>query len=154
LRSNIEAISEFVYYQIASNFHREAKEIGDVMIVGGENYGQGSSREHAALAPRYLGVRAKVAKSFARIHKANLCNFGILPLTFKNSADYQGLSKGSKVVFREIRKRIEQGDTEIPIEVNGQQIVTLLDVSQRQRQALLAGGTLNFVKKELQSQNS
>ncbi|MGD8529663.1 MAG: aconitate hydratase, partial [Syntrophobacterales bacterium] len=77
-----------------------------------------------------------------------------LPLTFKNSADYQGLSKGSKVVFREIRKRIEQGDTEIPIEVNGQQIVTLLDVSQRQRQALLAGGTLNFVKKELQSQNS
>jgi len=154
LRSNIEAISEFVYYQIASNFHREAKEIGDVMIVGGENYGQGSSREHAALAPRYLGVRAKVAKSFARIHKANLCNFGILPLTFKNSADYQGLSKGSKVVFREIRKRIEQGDTEIPMEVNGQQIVTLLDVSQRQRQALLAGGTLNFVKKELQSQNS
>ena len=154
LRSNIEAISEFVYYQIASNFHSEAKEIGDVMIVGGENYGQGSSREHAALAPRYLGVRAKVAKSFARIHKANLCNFGILPLTFKNPEDYQRLGKGAKVVFREIRKRIEQGDTEIPIEVNGHQIATLLDVSQRQRQALLAGGTLNFVKKELQSQKA
>ena len=154
LRSNIEAISEFVYYQIASNFHKEAKEIGDVMIVGGENYGQGSSREHAALAPRYLGVRAKVAKSFARIHKANLCNFGILPLTFKNPEDYQRLGKGAKVVFREIRKRIEQGDTEIPIEVNGHQIATLLDVSQRQRQALLAGGTLNFVKKELQSQKA
>jgi len=125
-----------------------------VVIVGGENYGQGSSREHAALAPRYLGVRAKVAKSFARIHKANLCNFGILPLTFKNPEDYQGLSKGTKVVFREIRKRIEQGETEIPIEVNGKQIVTLLDVSQRQRQALLAGGTLNLVKKELQSQKT
>jgi len=154
LRSNIEAISEFVYYQISPNFHSEAKDKGEVVIVGGENYGQGSSREHAALAPRYLGVRAKVAKSFARIHKANLCNFGILPLTFKNPEDYQRLSKGNKVVFREIRKRIEQGDTEIPIEVNGQQIVTLLDVSLRQRQALLAGGTLNFVKKELQSQNS
>jgi aconitate hydratase len=149
LRSNIEAISEFVYYQIAANFHSEAKEIGDVMIVGGENYGQGSSREHAALAPRYLGVRAKVAKSFARIHKANLCNFGILPLTFKNPEDYQRLTKGTKVVFREIRKHIENGDTEIPIEFNGQQIVTLLDVSQRQRQALLAGGTLNAVKEEL-----
>jgi aconitate hydratase len=154
LRSNIEAISEFVYYQIASNFHNEAKEIGDVIIVGGENYGQGSSREHAALAPRYLGVRAKVAKSFARIHKANLCNFGILPLTFKNPEDYKRLSKGTKVVFHEIRKLIEQGDSEIPIAVNGQQIFTLLDVSQRQRQALLAGGTLNLVKKELKSQNS
>jgi len=154
LRSNIEAISEFVYYQIASNFHSEAKEVGDVVIVGGENYGQGSSREHAALAPRYLGVRAKVAKSFARIHKANLCNFGILPLTFKNPEDYQKLSKGNKVIFRDIRKRIEEGETEIPIEVNGHQIATLLDVSQRQRQALLAGGTLNFVKKELQSQKA
>ncbi|MEJ2364352.1 MAG: aconitate hydratase [Deltaproteobacteria bacterium] len=149
LRSNIEAISEFVYYQIAPNFHSEAKEIGAVMIIGGENYGQGSSREHAALAPRYLGVRAKVTKSFARIHKANLCNFGILPLTFKNPEDYQRLTKGTKAVFREIRKRIENGDTEIPIEVNGQQIVTFLDVSQRQRQALLAGGTLNAVKEEL-----
>jgi aconitate hydratase len=154
LRSNIEAISEFVYYQIASNFHNEAKETGDVIIVGGENYGQGSSREHAALAPRYLGVRAKVAKSFARIHKANLCNFGILPLTFKNPEDYKRLSKGTKVIFREIRKLIEKGDSEIPIEVNGQQIYTLLDVSQRQRQALLAGGTLNLVRKELKSQNT
>jgi len=151
LRSNIEAISEFVYYQIASNFHRDAKEIGNVLIVGGENYGQGSSREHAALAPRYLGVRAKVAKSFARIHKANLCNFGILPLTFENPEDYQRLSKGTKVVFHEIRKRIERGDTKIPIDSNGQQIVTILDVSPRQRQALLAGGTLNFVKQQLES---
>jgi aconitate hydratase len=154
LRSNIEAISEFVYYQIASNFHSEAKEVGDVLIVGGENYGQGSSREHAALAPRYLGVRAKIAKSFARIHKANLCNFGILPLTFENPDDYQRLSKGTTVIFREIRKHIEQGDTKIPVEVNGQKISTLLDVSQRQRQALLAGGTLNFVREQLQSQKT
>ncbi|PNV85225.1 MAG: aconitate hydratase, partial [Desulfobacteraceae bacterium] len=153
LRSNIEAISEFVYYQISPNFHSEAKEKGEVVIVGGENYGQGSSREHAALAPRYLGVRAKVTKSFARIHKANLCNFGILPLTFKDPQDYQKLSTGTQVVFRDIRNRIQRGDTEIPVEVNGQTLITLLDVSQRQRQALLAGGTLNVVKRELEASN-
>ena len=152
LRSNIEAISEFVYYQIASNFHSEAKEKGEVVIIGGENYGQGSSREHAALAPRYLGVRAKIAKSFARIHKANLCNFGILPLIFKNPEDYQKFHKGTKVVLREIRKHIEAGDTEIPVQVDGHPVLTCLDVSQRQRQALLAGGTLNFVKRELDGQ--
>jgi aconitate hydratase len=151
LRSNIEAISEFVYYQISPNFHSDAKEKGEVAIIGGENYGQGSSREHAALAPRYLGVRAKVTKSFARIHKANLCNFGILPLTFKDPQDYQKLSTGAQVVFRDIKDRIQQGDTEIPVEVNGQTIITLLDVSQRQRQALLAGGTLNVVKQELEA---
>ncbi len=97
LRSNIEAISEFVFYQIAPDFSKECKEKGNVVVVGGENYGQGSSREHAALAPRYLGVRAKIAKSFARIHKANLCNFGILPLTFKDPADYEKFEKGKKV---------------------------------------------------------
>jgi aconitate hydratase len=154
LRSNIEAISEFVYYQISADFHKEAKESGKVAIVGGENYGQGSSREHAALAPRYLGVRAKIAKSFARIHKANLCNFGILPLTFKDPNDYQRLHKGASVVFRDIRNLIEKGETEIPVEINGQIVITLLDVSQRQRQSLLAGGTLNFVKQELAGQGA
>ena len=123
--------------------------MGSVVIIGGENYGQGSSREHAALAPRYLGVKAKIAKSFARIHKANLCNFGILPLTFKDTADYQLFSKRSKIILSDIRSRVEQGDTEIPVEVEGQRIITLLEVSQRQRQALLAGGALNFVKQQL-----
>jgi len=87
LRSNIEAISEFVYSQLDADFARNCKKKEAVVVVGGDNYGQGSSREHAALAPRYLGVRAKIAKSFARIHKANLCNFGILPLTFKDPND-------------------------------------------------------------------
>jgi len=152
LRSNIEAISEFVYYQIDSDFHLEAKEKGDVVIVGGDNYGQGSSREHAALAPRYLGIRAKIAKSFARIHKANLCNFGIIPLIFQDPEDYKRLGKGTKIVFPEIRKRIEQGDTEIPMEINSHRVITRLEVSQRQRQGLLAGGTLNFVKEQLESE--
>ena len=150
LRSNIQAISEFVYSQIAPEFHRECKEKGSVVVIGGENYGQGSSREHAALAPRYLGVRAKIVKSFARIHKANLCNFGILPLTFQDPADYERCCKGSRMVFPGIRKLLASGAREIPVEVDGHRIVTLLDVSDRQRQHLLAGGTLNFVKNELQ----
>jgi aconitate hydratase len=148
-RSNIEAISEFVYSPIDPDFAKECKARGAVVVIGGENYGQGSSREHAALAPRYLGVRAKIVKSFARIHKSNLCNFGIVPLTFKDRSDYDRLSKGTMVVFPDIRRRIERGDREIPVDVDGQTIITVLDVSERQRKHLLAGGTLNFVKQEL-----
>jgi aconitate hydratase len=147
-RSNIEALSEFVFSQVDPDFAKECKARGTVVVVGGENYGQGSSREHAALAPRYLGVRAKIVKSFARIHKSNLCNFGILPLTFKDPADYDKMNKGAKLVFPDVRKRIERGDREIPAEVDGVAIVTILDVSDRQRKHLLAGGTLNFVKEE------
>jgi aconitate hydratase len=151
LRSNIEAISEFVFYQIDPAFHKECKEAGSVVVIGGENYGQGSSREHAALAPRYLGVRVKISKSFARIHKANLCNFGILPLVFKDPLDYDRLDKGAKVVLPDIRRRMQNGDKEIPVQVNGSQIMAVLDVSDRQRKHLLAGGTLNYVKEELRN---
>ena len=149
LRSNIEAISEFVFSQIDPDFAKESKARGAVIVVGGENYGQGSSREHAALAPRYLGVRAKIVKSFARIHKSNLCNFGILPLTFKDPQDHAKLKKGAKLVFPEVRERISRGDTEIPVKVDNAVITTILDVSDRQRKHLLAGGTLNFVKEQL-----
>jgi aconitate hydratase len=149
LRSNIEAISEFVYYQIDPDFHKKAKNKEAVVVVGGENYGQGSSREHAALAPRYLGVRAKIVKGFARIHKANLCNFGILPLTLKDPDDYDRLREGARVTFPDVRKRIEKGDVEIPVKVDGHDILTVLEVSRRQRQYLLAGSALNLVKEEL-----
>ena len=148
-RSNIEAISEFVYSQIDPDFAKECKARGMVIVIGGENYGQGSSREHAALAPRYLGVRAKIVKSYARIHKSNLCNFGIIPLTFKDPKDYDRVNKGTKMVFPDIRRRIERGDREMPAEVDGQTIITVLDVSERQRKHLLAGGALNFVKNDL-----
>jgi aconitate hydratase len=151
LRSNIEAISKFVFYQIAPDFHVHCRDIGDGAVIGGENYGQGSSREHAALAPRYLGIRIKITKSYARIHKANLCNFGILPLTFKNPADYDLLNETSVLVLPDIRRRIEQGDAEIPVRVDGREIITLLEVSKRQRQSLLAGGMLNLVRQELES---
>lgn len=150
LRSNIEAISDFVYSPVDPDFAKEAKAMGTVVIIGGENYGQGSSREHAALAPRYLGVRAKIVKSFARIHKSNLCNFGILPLTFRDPKDYEQMHKGAKVVFPDIRERVARGDREVPVKVDNKTVMTILDVSDRQRQHLLAGGTLNFVKQEME----
>jgi len=149
LRSNIEAISRFVFYQVNQDFHKECKERQHSAVIGGENYGQGSSREHAALAPRYLGVRIKIAKSFARIHKANLCNFGIIPLRFKEAGDYDRVMKGSRVVLPNVSTHIEKSDVEIPVEVDGNHIITLLEVSDRQRKYLLAGGALNFIKKEL-----
>jgi aconitate hydratase len=146
LRSNVEALSEFVFSQIEPDFHKVCKEKGDVAVVGGDNYGQGSSREHAALAPRFLGVRVKLAKSFARIHEANLCNFGILPLVLKDPSDYDLLHKGMTLVLPAVRRRIEQGEVAIPVEVDGRRIITLLEVSDRQRKQLLAGGALNHVK--------
>ncbi len=149
LRSNIPALSEFVFSQIEPDFYKICKEKDNIIVVGGENYGQGSSREQAALAPRYLGVRAKIAKSFARIHKANLCNFGIIPLTFKDPSDYEKMNVGSSIILEDIRKNIEAGEKEIRVKVDGTTIMTLLDVSERQRKFLLAGGALNFVRAEL-----
>ncbi|QVW34284.1 aconitate hydratase [Geobacter sulfurreducens] len=146
-RSNVPAISQFVFEQLDPEFHKRAREKGNGVVIGGENYGQGSSREHAALAPRYLGIRAKIVKSFARIHKANLVNFGILPLTFKNPADYDLLKQGDRLELPDVRRLVASGAVEIPVRVGGKEIVTLLDVSDRQRQELLAGGTLNYVKR-------
>jgi aconitate hydratase len=146
LRSNIPAISLHVFEQIDAEFPARAKATGNGVVIGGENYGQGSSREHAAIAPRYLGIRAKIVKSFARIHKANLVNFGILPLVFKNPADADSFKQGDTISFPGVRYLVESGASEIPLLVNGNEVITLLDVSDRQRQELLAGGTLNFVK--------
>ncbi len=146
-RSNIPAISQFVFEQLDPDFHKRAREKGNGVVIGGENYGQGSSREHAALAPRYLGIRAKIVKSFARIHKANLVNFGILPLIFKNAADYDLLKQGDRLIFPDVRRLVASGAVEIPVLVDGREIITVLDVSDRQRQELLTGGTLNYVKK-------
>jgi len=153
LRSNIEAISEYVFHLVDPEFVRRVRGRGDLGVIGGENYGQGSSREHAALAPRHLGVRVKIAKSFARIHQANLCNFGILPLRFQDFADYDGIALGERLVFDGLRRRLEQGDSLIPVRVGRREIVTILDVSNRQRQHLLAGSSLNFIRNELSGQS-
>jgi aconitate hydratase len=145
-RSNIPAISQFVFEQIDPEFHKRAKDKGCGVIIAGENYGQGSSREHAALAPRYLGIRVKIAKSFARIHKANLVNFGIVPLIFKNPSDYDSIQQGDLLTFCNIRSQIADGKREIGVESKGRIITTILDVSEKERMELLAGGTLNYVK--------
>ncbi|GFO53682.1 aconitate hydratase [Geomonas sp. Red276] len=147
-RSNIPAISRFVFEQADPEFSERAKVKGNGAVVAGVNYGQGSSREHAALAPRFLGIRVKIAKGFARIHRSNLINYGILPLTFKDPADYDGLNQGDRLKFARLRGLVEGGATEIPVEVNGREIVTLLDVTDRERRELLAGGLLNVVKEE------
>lgn len=145
-RSNIPKISEFVFDVIDENFSRRASEKGDGVVIGGENYGQGSSREHAALAPRFLGIRAKIVKSFARIHKDNLIDFGIIPLTFKNRNDYDGINQGDSVELDDIRRLIEEGKDEIPVRIGGKTVITVLEVSGRQRKILIAGGVLNLVR--------
>jgi predicted aconitate hydratase len=146
-RSNIGAISQFVFEIIDAGFPARAKEKGGGFVVGGENYGQGSSREHAALAPRYLGVKAKIAKSFARIHKDNLINFGIVPLVFADPADYESIRQDDTVSMAVIRKMVDEGASEIPIQVNGKEVKTRLEVSDRQRRILLAGGILNLARR-------
>jgi aconitate hydratase len=146
-RSNIPAISEFVFERIDPEFPQRARDNNGGIVIGGDNYGQGSSREHAALAPRYLGVRAKIVKSFARIHKANLVNFGILPLTFTDSSDYDHIESGDLITIPNIRIKIAEGKTDIPIQVGSKTIMTQLKISDRQRKILLAGGILNLVSK-------
>jgi aconitate hydratase len=144
-RSNIPAISNFVFSNVDPTFAERCRETGDGVIIGGENYGQGSSREHAAIAPRFLGIRAKIVKSFARIHKANLINFGILPLTFVNPADYDRIAQGDMVRINGVRTTIEEGSSEFAVEIGGRPVQVRLDVADRDRTILLAGGLINTV---------
>jgi len=151
LRSNLPAISEYVYKNIDPEFSKKALEVKNkglaVGIVGGENYGQGSSREHAALAPRYLGVRIKLAKSFARIHRSNLINFGILPLVFENKDDYNKIEPGDTFIIKNIRKALLEGEKKVIITIKGkEEIPAILELSQRERNCILAGSLLNLAK--------
>ena len=149
-RSNIPEISKFVFDALEPDFYDNAKKAGKGLIVGGENYGQGSSREHAALAPMYLGVKAVIVKSFARIHKANLVNFGIMPLTFKNASDYDDLSKGSKLSFPSFRKDIESGNEVKALDAaSGREYTFVHDLDKKAVEVLLSGGMLNYTKKSL-----
>lgn len=148
LRSNIPAISQHCFTVCDEKFPERAKKLGKSVIVGGENYGQGSSREHAALAPLYLGVKAVIVKSFARIHKANLINAGILPLTFKNPGDYEKISQGDELEFNGLREAVKNGG-DIVVKLGGKEILLELDISDRDREILLAGGLLDFTREAL-----
>ncbi len=146
LRSNLPAISLFAFTRLDPEFPRRVQGKGEGAIVGGENYGQGSSREHAALAPRYLGVRVKLVKSFARIHLANLINFGILPLTFENPGDYDLLSQGQTLELAGVKQLILDGAERLPLKVGDKQVWVRVDLSKRQRQLLAVGGALNLAR--------
>ncbi len=145
-RSNIPAISRFVFEILDPTFPDRAEDAHAGFVVGGENYGQGSSREHAAISPRYLGIRAKFVKSFARIHKANLINFGILPLVFENPADYEVISQGAVIRLENVKAQIREGKDTIVGEIveTGRKILLKLSVTDRERQILLAGGLINL----------
>ncbi len=149
LRSNIPAIAEYVYFQVDPTFAQRAKEKGGGFIVGGENYGQGSSREHAALAPMYLGLKAVVAKSFARIHWNNLINFGILPLVFVNPDDYDRVDQGDQLEIRDTRQAIQSG-TAVTLHNKTKNIEIPLQhtLTPRQIGIMLDGGLLNHIRKQ------
>ena len=145
-RSNIPFLSKFCFAVCDESFASRALEAKSSVIVGGSNYGQGSSREHAALVPLYLGVKAVVAKSFARIHAANLINAGILPLTFKNPEDYELLSQDDKITLENVFDGMEKG--EITLKANGKEIPLVCSYTQRQIDILKAGGLLAYTKGE------
>lgn len=145
LRSNIPAISEFVFEKVDKDFVKRAKEKGGGFLIGGVNYGQGSSREHAALVPMYLGVKAVIAKSFARIHRANLVNFGILPLTFENENDYNLFDLGDTIELPDIKNKLKSG---IKLIINNltknKEIRVTHMLTPREIDVLCVGGLLNY----------
>ncbi len=147
LRSNIPKISEYCFAVCDEKFHDRALELGKSIIVGGSNYGQGSSREHAALAPLYLGVKAVIVKSFARIHMANLINAGIIPLTFANEADYDRIDQMDELKMANL-KNVMTNDAELTVTnvTKGFDFKVKLDLSDRQREMLKAGGLLNYTR--------
>ena len=145
-RSNIPHLSKFCFEVCDPSFPERAKEAGDGIIIGGSNYGQGSSREHAALVPMYLGIRCVIAKSFARIHIANLINAGILPLTFADPADYDALEQDHVLKLTDIPGGMASGKITIINETTGKTILANCDLSDRQQKILTCGGLLNYTK--------
>lgn len=151
-RSNLPQISEFTFEDVDSNYvkrGKDTKEHGGHAIVAGYNYGQGSSREHAALAPRYLGLRVAIVKDFARIHWQNLINFGVLPLTFTNEADYDKLADGDVLKFDDLRNQFMQGDKlTATLKEKGEKITVAHYLSERQKEIILQGGLINWIKEK------
>lgn len=146
-RSNVPKLAEFCFTVCDPTFPERAKRAGEGIIVGGANYGQGSSREHAALVPLYLGIRAVIAKSFARIHMANLINFGIVPLTFADPDDYDRLGEGDTLRIADFRGAVGSRDTvTLTDDTTGREVLLRLDFTERQREILLAGGLLHYTK--------
>lgn len=151
LRSNIPKISQHCFTVCDEEFPRRAKNMGKSIIVGGSNYGQGSSREHAALAPLYLGVKAVLVKSFARIHRANLINAGILPLTFVNEADYDKIGQGDEIAIENVKESVLADKSELTLvnKTTGAEIPVLCELTGRTKDIILAGGLLDYTRESL-----
>ncbi len=151
LRSNIPKISQHCFTVCDEEFPRRAKNMGKSIIVGGSNYGQGSSREHAALAPLYLGVKAVLVKSFARIHRANLINAGILPLTFVNEADYEKIGQGDEIAIENVKESVLADKSELTLvnKTTGAEIPVLCELTGRTKDIILAGGLLDYTRESL-----
>ncbi len=146
-RSNVPKLSEFCFTVCDADFPSRAAAKGGGVILGGSNYGQGSSREHAALVPLYLGIKAVVAKSFARIHVANLINFGIVPMTLLDERDYDLINEGDEIVIEGLYDAVKSAESAtLVIKNNGTRVALKLDLTERQRAILLAGGMLNYTK--------
>ena len=147
LRSNIPAISQHCFTVCDKEFPQRALALGKSIIVGGANYGQGSSREHAALAPLYLGVKAVLVKSFARIHKSNLINAGILPLTFVNADDYDKIAQGDEIVIKDVKAKLEKGEPIVVTDVTkGIDIPVDCELTDRTKAIIIAGGLLDYTR--------
>ena len=146
-RSNIPYLSNFCFRQCDEHFAENCKREGSGMIIGGANYGQGSSREHAALVPLYLGIKCVITKSFARIHCANLINAGIIPFTFKNSDDYDKIDQNDVLCLPDVKNEISEGkEVKLINKTKGEEYILCYDLSDRQRDMILAGGLLNYTR--------
>ena len=143
--SNIPEFAKYTFCYTDPDFVRRAKELGHSIIVGGSNYGQGSSREHAAMLPMYLGVEAVLAKSFARIHKENLINYGLLPLQFEREDDYDQIQQGDQIMLDNVRESIQSGCFTVRVPARNISFPAVLRVSEQDKVLLLEGGALNHL---------
>jgi aconitate hydratase len=150
LRSNIPEISRYTFSRIDENFYQRARDLdGDCFVVGGENYGQGSSREHAAITPRYLGVRCVIAKSMARIHRRNLINFGIVPLLFTDPEDYQAFFQDQQLEIQDPVAQLQKSDSVVVVlKDSGKTVQLKHDLNEDELAAVVAGGLINKVRAE------
>ena len=152
MRSNIPLMSKYCYYRYAPDFSERARQMGKSIIIGGENYGQGSSREHAAINPMFLGVKCVIAKSIARIHKGNLVNHGIIPMLFEDPASYDRINQGDELEINNLLDQIPTRKVEVFDKTKGFSFFVNLDLSDNEVEVVLSGGQLRFLKKQLAGQ--
>jgi aconitate hydratase len=151
MRSNIPLMSQYCYHRYAPDFAARAKELGRSIIVGGENYGQGSSREHAAINPMYLGIKCVIAKSIARIHKGNLVNHGIIPMLFEDPAAYDSIDQGDELRIENLLDQIPTRRVTVKNVTKHFEFTVKLDLTDNEIEVVLAGGQLRFLKKQLEN---